>query len=111
MAYDETLAETMRSALEGRVGITEKAMFGGICWMIDGNMLCCTSQHRFMFRVGKDAEADALARPGAVPVVMGDRKMNGFVWVDADRAIDTGLSDWIALAAAFVGTLPPKEKA
>ncbi len=111
MAYDVVLAETMRSALEGRVGVTEKAMFGGICWMLDGNMLCGTSQRRFMFRVGKDAEADALARPGAIPVVMGKRRMSGFVWVEADQAIDAGLSDWIAFAAAFVGTLPPKESA
>jgi TfoX/Sxy family transcriptional regulator of competence genes len=111
MAYDQVLAETLRSTLEGRVGIAEKAMFGGICWMLDGNMLCCTSQHRFMFRVGKDAEDEALARPGAGPVVMGKRRMNGFVWVDADQAIDAGLSDWIALAAAFVGTLPPKDPA
>lgn len=111
MAYDEVLAGTMRSALEGHVGIAERAMFGGVCWMLDGNMLCGTSDRRFMFRIGKDAEAGALARPGAVPVVMGDRRMSGFVWVEADQAIDAGLSDWIALAAAFVGTLPPKEKA
>lgn len=108
MAMDEHLVEEMRDALSRRSGISEKRMFGGICWMLNGNMLCGTGDDRYMFRVGKEAEAEALARPGAAPMDFTGRKMGGFVWVDADAAIEAGLDTWIDFAAEFVGALPPK---
>lgn len=83
-------------------------MFGGLCWLLNGNMLCGVEVGRFMFRVGKDREAQALARPGAEPVVFSGRKMGGIVWVDADACLDAGLGSWIDLAAEFAGSLPPK---
>lgn len=83
-------------------------MFGGLCWLLNGNMICGVEVGRFMFRVGKALEAEALSRPGAEPVVFGDRKMGGIVWVDADAALEAGLGGWIDLAAEFAGALPPK---
>jgi TfoX/Sxy family transcriptional regulator of competence genes len=62
MPHDPHLADRMRAALKSRVGITERRMFGGYCWMLRGNMLCGVEVGRFMFRVGKALEADALAR-------------------------------------------------
>ena len=108
MPHDPHLADLMRQALRGRRGITEKKMFGGICWMQDGNMLCGVEVGRYLFRVGKEREVEALARPGARPMDITGRPMGGFVWVDADAALDTGLRDWIDFTAAHVASLPPK---
>jgi TfoX/Sxy family transcriptional regulator of competence genes len=107
MPHDPHLAEVMRDALRGRKGVTEQAMFGGYCWMLHGNMLCGVEVGRFMFRVGKALEAEALAR-GAERVAFNGRPMGGIVWVDADAAQDAGLDSWIDLAARFAGSLPPK---
>lgn len=108
MPHDPQLAERMRSALTGRPGIAEKKMFGGYCWMLHGNMLCGVEVGRFMFRVGKALEAEALARPGASPMDITGRLMSGFVWVLADDAKDEALQAWIDLAARYVGILPQK---
>ncbi len=108
MPHDPHLADLMRAALAGRAGITEKKMFGGICWMLNGHMLAGVETGRFMFRVGKALEAEALARPGAVPMDFTGRRMGGLVWVDADAAIDAPLQSWIELAARFALSLPPK---
>ena len=108
MPHDPALADRMRAALAARSGISEKKMFGGYCWMLNGNMLCGVEVGRFMFRVGKELEAEALARPGASPMDITGRPMRGFVWVQASRAEGLELQDWINLAARFVGSLPPK---
>jgi TfoX/Sxy family transcriptional regulator of competence genes len=107
MPHDPHLAELLRDALRGRKGITEQAMFGGYCWMLNGNMLCGVEVGRFMFRVGKTLEPEALAR-GAERVVFSGRPMGGIVWVDADAALEAGLDSWIDFAARFAGALPPK---
>ena len=98
----------MRSAIAGRPGVSERRMFGGICWMLNGNMLCGVETGRFMFRVGPELHAEALSRPGAGPMEFTGRPMKGFVWVDADAAIDAGLAHWIYFASRFVAALPPK---
>ena len=108
MPYDIQLAEAMREALRGRSDIEEKKMFGGYCWMLNGNMLCGVEVGRFMFRVGKQLETEALARPGATPMDITRKPMPGFIWVDADAAIETGLDSWIELASRYVGALPRK---
>ena len=113
MAANDVLAERMRDALAGREKIEERRMFGGLCFLMNGNMLCGVSGSgvdRFMFRVGKDLEAEALSRPGASPMDFTGRKMGGLVWVDADQAIETGLETWVDLAEQFVGALPAKVK-
>lgn len=108
MPHDPHLADLMHTALKGRTGITEKKMFGGICWMLNGHMLAGVESGRFMFRVGKAREAEALARPGAAPMDFTGRRMGGLVWVDADAAIEAPLAAWIDLAADFALSLPPK---
>ena len=113
MAYDEHLSARFRDACAGLAGLSEKRMMGGLCFLVNGNMLggadrTKSGAPRFMFRVGKDNEAEALSRPGAQPVEMGGRRMGGLVFVAADACTDDQLKDWVALALRFVGGLPAK---
>lgn len=78
-----SLAERVRAALSGRRAITEKKMFGGICFLLRGHMLCGTGKHGFMFRVGRDQPRRCDAR---------------------------ALKRWIVLAEGYVGMLPPKRR-
>jgi TfoX/Sxy family transcriptional regulator of competence genes len=107
---NEALAGRMRKALAGRRGVTEKKMFGGVCFLLKGNMLCGMGEDKFMFRVGKDRDAAALARPGAKPMDITGRVMKGFVWVDPARCDARALRRWIAMADAYVGMLPEKRR-
>jgi TfoX/Sxy family transcriptional regulator of competence genes len=100
----------MRLALAKRKGIEERKMFGGFCWMLNGKMLCGVEVGRYMFRVGKDLETEALARPGASPMDITGRPMQGFVWVRANKAEGKDLDSWIELASQYVGALPPKKR-
>ena len=109
MTYDSRLAELLRKALAGRKGISERTMFGGICFMLNGNMFAGVGKDdNFMFRVGKKLEAEALQRPGARPMDFTGRRMGGLIWVRADEAVKTGLKEWLDFTATFVGALPPK---
>ena len=108
MPHDPHLADLMRQAVEDRPGITEKKMFGGFCWMLNGNMLCGVEVGRFMFRIGKELEPEALKKPGTSPMDITGRPMGGITWVNADDAIDAGLDSWLDFASQFVGALKPK---
>jgi hypothetical protein len=113
MAFDEALAMRMRAALGDGAEISEKRMMGGICFFLHGNMVggadrSKQGQARLMFRVGKGNEAAASDLPGGAPMVLGDRPMHGFYFVDADRCDDDLLQRWLALALAHARTLPPK---
>jgi TfoX/Sxy family transcriptional regulator of competence genes len=107
MALDEDLAERMRVALAGAGAIREVKMFGGLCFMLNGNMVAGTSKRGLLVRVGKDQQSLALARPGAKLMEMTGRPMQGYVFVEPPRN-ERELRDWIELAVAFVNTLPPK---
>lgn len=113
MAYDEMLAMRFRDALPERKGYSEKRMMGGVCFMLDGNMIggadrTKDGQGRFMFRVGKDNYDRALKRKGAQPMIMGGRTMSGFLFVDEKDCKGKALGNWIDLALGFVETLPKK---
>jgi TfoX/Sxy family transcriptional regulator of competence genes len=113
VAYDEALASRFRAALRGVRGVSEKRMMGGLCLLVNGNMVGGVDRardgaDRFMFRVGKDNEAKALARPGASAVEMGGRRFGGFVFVDAKACTPRPLAAFVALALGYVKTLPRK---
>lgn len=110
MPHDPHLAERMRIALVKRREIEERKMFGGFCWMLNGNMLCGVEVGRYMFRVGKTLEAEALARPGTTPMDITGRPMRGFVCVRANKAKGKDLDGWIDLVAQYVGKLPLKKR-
>lgn len=113
MAVDEALNERFRRATKSLDSVTEANMMGGTCFMLNGNMLGGADRPRqgsarFMFRVGKDQEAEALARAGALPMEQAGRRMRGMIFVDAATVDARALSDWVRLATRFVGALPPK---
>ena len=104
----EDLAERIRVALAGTGAVREVRMFGGLCFMLGGNMVAGTSKRGLLVRVGKDRQPEALARPGVKPMEMGGRRMEGYVFVDPAPHDEEALRDWLGLAVGFVKTLPPK---
>ena len=109
MAYDEGLAQVFRDALARLDGVTEKRMFGGLCFMLHGNMLCGVHKDGGMARVGKDNEAAALEIDGVTPLAFTGRPMGGFVDLDRDLIADDQLRQRVlALAIEYVESLPAK---
>lgn len=109
MAYDEGLAQILRDALADRSGVVEKRMFGGLCFMLDGNMLCGVHKGGGMFRVGPDNIAAALTVEGARPMAFTGRPMKGFVDVTEEAVEDDDRrAVLMGLARRFVTGLPPK---
>jgi TfoX/Sxy family transcriptional regulator of competence genes len=109
MAYDEGLARVLREALDGEDGVSERRMFGGLCFMMRGNMVCGTFRDRGMYRVGKDNEAAALALPHVRVIDMAGRPMRGMVEAEAAAVTDPDLrSRLLGLAIGFVRALPAK---
>jgi hypothetical protein len=108
-AADE-LAARIRALIGHRPGIAEQRMFGGVAFMLDGNMLVGPLKDGgLLARVGKDVYADALELPGVSPMTFTGREMPGFVEVhDEGIETDDDLAGWIARAEAFVKTLPKK---
>ncbi|MEM8945208.1 MAG: TfoX/Sxy family protein [Planctomycetota bacterium] len=109
MPYHEAYAGIMRDALATLDGVTEKRMFGGLCFMLNGNMLCGVDKAAGMARVGKNNEAAALALAGVEPLSFTGRKMGGMVDVTPEVLEDeTTLRAVLDLALDFVGSLPAK---
>jgi TfoX/Sxy family transcriptional regulator of competence genes len=109
MPYNEVLAARIRKALEAEPGIVEKKMFGGIGFMLHGNLACGVHKQALMVRVGPDQHAAALARRGASPFDMTGKPMAGWVLVDEQGcSSDKDLNDWIKLGLAFAASLPAK---
>jgi len=113
MAYDEKLNQRLRNALKDIPEIAEKRMMGGICFLLNGNMIGGADRQkngsgRFMFRVGKKNEAEALSRPGSSIMKQGGRRMSGLIFVDSEICDEQTLSAWVSLALDFVQSLPPK---
>ncbi len=108
MAYDEALAERVRRIL-AKDGVTEKKMFGGVCFLLGGNMVCGITREDLMVRVGAEAHEDALARPHARPMEFTGRPMKGMVFVDSGGyGSEDGLREWVGLGMSFARTLPVK---
>ena len=110
MTYDEGLAELLRSDLHDIHGITEKKMFGGLCFLVDGHMIGGVHKDGAMFRVGKPNISEAMDIPGTGPMTFTGRPMGGFVSVEDpdDLADDTRRSAWLRLALDHARSLPPK---
>jgi TfoX/Sxy family transcriptional regulator of competence genes len=110
MAYDEELADRLRELVQGERGVTEKRMFGGLAFLINGNMaVSASSQGGLLLRVDP-AQTDALVQdPDARRFVMRGREMDGWLRVDVTGlATDRQLEQWVARGVAYARSLPPK---
>ncbi len=109
MPYDEDLAARVRELFERRKGIVEKKMFGGIGWLLCGNMCVGVWKDSLIARVGADDTDAALAEPHTRPFDITGKAMTGWVLVDpGGLAEDDELAAWVQRAVAFVTALPHK---
>jgi TfoX/Sxy family transcriptional regulator of competence genes len=109
VAYDETLAMRIRDAVAGNEGLSERKMFGGLAFMVNGNMFAGIVKDELMFRVGPEAFEEALSRPGARPMDFTGRPSKGMVYVEpAGFESDEDLKAWLDEALTFAAGLPAK---
>jgi hypothetical protein len=110
MPYDEDLAHRVRELVAFEHGLSERAMFGGLAFLLDGNMAVAVSSHGgILVRVGSDGHDAALARLHTKAMVMGGRETKGWVRVDAaGLRTKRQLEPWVRRGVTFVRGLPPK---
>lgn len=109
MAFDAELASRVREALSARNDVTEKKMFGGLCFMVRGHMCCGIDSRNFMLRVGPDRYQAALGKRHARPMDFTGRPLTGFIYV-APGGLKTrrDLAAWLKMGLDFVESLPAK---
>lgn len=109
MSYDEKLGARIEGRIGAVKGVTSKAMFGGIAWMLGGNMAVGIVKDELMVRVGPERHEALLREPHARPMDFAGRPMKGYLFVGPKGcATDADLGRWIGRALEFVGTLPAK---
>lgn len=109
MAYDDGLAQRVRERLRERAGVTEKKMFGGLAFMVNGHMSCGIIGEELMVRTGPDGYEAALAKPHAREMDFTGRSLKGFVYVSAEGVeSDDALAAWVDQGLRFAASLPPK---
>lgn len=106
MAYDEDLAARVRAAVPD---LPEKRMFGGLAFMLGGNLAVCVTDDAVLVRLPPEEVPDALAGPGVRPFVMGEREAKGWVLVDVAAVPDeASLGSWVDRGLARARSLPEK---
>ena len=112
MAYDEGLAERIRSVLDERSDVTEKRMFGGLAFLVRGHMSVGIVKDRLMVRVGPEAHERLLREPHVRKMDFTGRPMNGFLYVTPPGLeLDRELERWVHQGVAFAAALPAKPAA
>jgi TfoX/Sxy family transcriptional regulator of competence genes len=109
MAYDEALADRVRDALGAREGVAERKMFGGIAFMVGGNMAVGVIGEDLMVRLDPADAGKALGEPHTRPMDFTGKPMKGMIYVDpAGSEADEDLTAWVEAGADFAASLPPK---
>jgi TfoX N-terminal domain len=110
VAYDEDLAERIRERVAGEHGLTEKRMFGGLAFLINGNMAVSASgQGGMLLRVDPARTEELVRAPHASRFEMRGREMDGWLRIDpAALGTDADLSHWVDVGVSYARTLPPK---
>jgi TfoX/Sxy family transcriptional regulator of competence genes len=109
MAYDETLADRVRDVLSARSDLSERKMFGGIAFMVGGNMAVGVIDDDLMVRLDPADAEKALEEPHTRPMDFTGRPMKGMLFVDsAGTATEEDLTGWAEAGADFAASLPPK---
>ena len=109
MAFDEALADRVREALGARDGVGERKMFGGIAFMVGGNMAVGVIGEDLMVRLDPADAEKALGQSHTRPMDFTGKPMKGMVYVDpAGTGTDEDLAAWVEAGAEFASSLPPK---
>jgi hypothetical protein len=109
MVRDKGLETLISEDLDGQAGLTEKAMFGGWAWLLDGKLLIGARDTGMLARVGEENESWALKISGVIPMMMRGKRMRGWVRASIDVCSDDALRRKLITAAIeFVSTLPEK---
>jgi hypothetical protein len=109
MTFSERTAQQIRRAIGDTPGFSERPMYSGIAFMVQGNMCCGVLEDNLVVRVGPDTYDDALREPHTRPMDFTGRALPGFVYVDrAGFANAASLQQWIQRGVSFACTLPPK---
>lgn len=109
MAYDERLADRVRDLIGDRPGLAEKKMFGGLAFLLNGNMACGVHGEELIVRLSADASDAALAEPATRVFDLSGRPMKGWILVGTQGcATKKELKRWVDRGVAHAGTLPPK---
>jgi hypothetical protein len=114
MKHNETmthLAERVRALVGDHPAITEKYMFGGLTFLLNGHILVgCKKDGQILISVGKENAPAAAARPGATAMIHNNREMTGFFWIEPDAIEDDDdLQSWVDFAFKAVSSKPPKD--
>jgi TfoX/Sxy family transcriptional regulator of competence genes len=112
MAYDEDLADRIRELLSDTKHVTESKMFGGLAFLVGGNMaIAASGQGGILVRADPEESDKLVATTKAEPAVMRGRPMAGWLRVDtADLRTRVQLKKWVTVGASYAGSLPPKKK-
>jgi hypothetical protein len=109
MAYDRDLAERIRSVVASKKGFSERAMFGGLAFLLNGNMAVAASgQGGLLLRCDPEDTEAHVQEPHVDRMEMRGRKMNGWLRVETDDMDDAEMARWIAVGVTYAGSLPPK---
>jgi TfoX/Sxy family transcriptional regulator of competence genes len=110
MAYDEALAGRIRELVAGQPNLTEKKMFGGLAFLIGGNMaIAASGQGGLLVRVDPDESDELVSRTEATTMVMRGREMRGWLRVTSEHLrTDPQLAKWVERGTAYARSLPPK---
>ena len=109
MAFDETLAARVREILSPVAGFSEKKMFGGLSFLLHGNMCCGVLKDELVLRLEPERAQELLKRPHTRPMDFTGRPLKGFVFIEAGGLrTDRQLREWVSMALAFARSLPPK---
>jgi hypothetical protein len=109
MSFDEKLDSRIYKIIADRNAVRKK-MFGGTCYLINGNMVCGVYKEFLILRLGDEWAVEALQKPHVRPFDITGHAMNGWVMVSEDGCTGAKLGQWLAKAMQFVETLPPKQK-
>lgn len=111
MAYSDSLVFRIRQVVARRRDMTEKKMFGGVCFLLNGNICVGVWRNSLIARLGAEQEDTALSEPYVKKMDVTGKPMKGWVLVEPDGVeSDAQLSRWIEQAIEFVSTLPSKQK-
>ena len=109
MAYDQDLASRIRQALAPRADVMERKMFGGLAFMLRGNMCCGVVGDMLMLRLGEEGATAALDEPHAIPMDFTGKGMKSMVYVGPEGTADPeSLNRWVNRGADYAAGLPPK---